>query len=77
MGWVKTPERCASGGHDAEARDAGLQASTLPVGEEERLVRLNRTAYRDTVLIAAEFRSRPGLCEEVAGVQSFITEKFK
>src|SRR5579872_4073638 len=60
----------------AEARDAGEQAGALPVGEEKRLVLLNRTAKSQAVLVSAKLRPGPCLREIVAGVQIFVAKKL-
>ena len=77
MACVKIPCRCAQRRHHAEARDAGAQPCSLPVGEEERLVGLNRSAERHAVLIAAEFGLRTRLRKQVARVQIFIAEELE
>ena len=74
---VKTPPRCASGGHRAVARDSGAKPRALPVGKEERLVLADRTADRQPILIPAELRLRARLREIVAGVQILIAEEFE
>src|SRR5258708_426526 len=63
--------------NNAEACNARPQSGTLPVREEKRLVLLNRSADRRTVLIAAEFRLRARLREQVPRVQSFIAEELE
>ena len=61
----------------AEPRDAGPQPRPLPVREEECLVGLNRSAHRRAILVAAEFRIRSRLREQVPGVQRFIAEELE
>ena len=61
----------------AESRDARPLPRALPIGEEKRLVGLQRTAQSQAVLVAAELRLRPRLREQVARIERLVAEEFE
>src|ERR1051326_1568241 len=67
---------CQSG-HRADPGDSGPQARTLPIDKKECLVLLKRSAHRQTVLIAPEFRFWTRRRKVISSIQIFIAKELE
>ena len=63
--------------NDAKSCNASPQSRALPIPEEKCFIRLDRTAERCAIYVAAELGLGAWLSKEISRIESFIPEELK